>query len=1197
MPSTPAALEPLEQRLLLSAWIEGAVWHDLNGDGFRDLDEPGLDGWTVELLDGDTGEVEATAVTVGSDVNGDETIDPITETGLYAFEVVEEVSYDVRQVEQDGWRQTYPIASTYTLTLLDGETESDISFGDTRIGSVSGQVFADVDGDGVRDAGEVGLDGWTVELLDGAGGEVLDTATTAPRDVDGDGGADPETETGLYAFADLPPGDYTVRQTLPAGWVQTYPTSPDHAITLGYGQEVDDADFARHALPGEIHGGVWDDADGNGQWDTDETGLVDWRVFIDEDDDGLWDPGESFEMTGPDGSYAFTDLAPGTYVVAEDVQDGWDQTSPGGGAVQFASAAAVTVAIEPITTSGSVSAAHLTGELVAADTSGSPVVQVAVSGPLINVDDFRADTRFAGIDGSGLAAVIIDTGIDLDHPFFGPDTDSDGVADRIVYSYDFADDDPDATDLNGHGSNVSSIVASSDATYTGMAPGADIIHLKVFSDSGTSYFSYVEDALQWVVANAAAYNIASVNMSIGDESNYVSATSRYGLGDELSALAAMDVIVVSASGNEFYSSDSEPGVTYPAADPNSLAIGAVYDSGPSGYAYGSGARAYSSGADRIAPFSQRHETLMTVFAPGAPITGAGPTGGTRTLHGTSQASPHVAGIAVLTQQLALDRLGRRLSPDEFASLLRSTGVTINDGDDEDDNVTNTGLDYPRVDVLALGEAIVAMADNAPVHVVHLDPEQIETGVDFGNRREVVLSAETEVPDLVAGRDTGVSDSDDVTALNNGTAGAKLQFSVGGTVADATVTIYADGAPVGSAMATGTTTLVETDGVNTLGEGDREITARQTEVGKGASGDSVALIVTIDTVAPTVDGFGLDSSDAEWRVGTVDSAEWTAGRDYETAPWSTVDVLAVSFDEAVAAATGDLTLTGIDAGAVAVTDVAGEETTDVAFTVAGTAGGYLDRDRYDVSLGTNVTDIAGNPLAGWSTELALLPGDINGDGEVGSLDRRDLRNAYGSEIGYAGYSVLVDVNGDGSAGSLDRRVLRNHYAQSLPELPEAPPAQADATAGGAVLTAGAGAAMRTFTTAAGETVAAGWSAARASAEAGGATIEVSVGAEQRAKPQAVRGAAIVSSVEGQVEAGTEDGTGASVSEEDGFARAGALGPAIEPVGVFFWSDGAWAGADDWVVVDDGGAAGEAQLEPDLSAGLTDPLTGDAIQASR
>src|SRR5690606_15228652 len=123
-----------------------------------------------------------------------------------------------------------------------------------------------------------------------------------------------------------------------------------------------------------------------------------------------------------------------------------------------------------------------------------------------------------------------------------PDANNDGIADRIVYQYDFANNDNNATDYNGHGSNVSSIVASSDATYRGMAPGANVIHLKVFTDAGAGNFSYVEKALQWCVANAAAYNIASINMSLGDNANWSSAQSLYGISDELAALAAMDVI-------------------------------------------------------------------------------------------------------------------------------------------------------------------------------------------------------------------------------------------------------------------------------------------------------------------------------------------------------------------------------------------------------------------------------------------------------------------------------------------------------------------------------------------------------------------------------------------------------------------------------------------------------------------------------
>lgn len=85
-----------------------------------------------------------------------------------------------------------------------------------------------------------------------------------------------------------------------------------------------------------------------------------------------------------------------------------------------------------------------------------------------------------------------------------------------------------------------------------MAPGAKIIDLKVRKDVrplGSSdeinKFPYVEQALQWVWENADTYNIASVNMAFGSGQSFTSPISLYGIGDELAALAAKNIIVVS----------------------------------------------------------------------------------------------------------------------------------------------------------------------------------------------------------------------------------------------------------------------------------------------------------------------------------------------------------------------------------------------------------------------------------------------------------------------------------------------------------------------------------------------------------------------------------------------------------------------------------------------------------------------------
>ncbi len=422
----------------------------------------------------------------------------------------------------------------------------------------------------------------------------------------------------------------------------------------------------------------------------------------------------------------------------------------------------------PYTTTNSPIPVYKTGEVVELDGGAAILPQSNQSGPVVGIDDYRADARFQGFDGSGQAIVILDTGIDLDDPFFGPDNDGNGISDRIVYQYDFADNDGNAGDFDGHGSNVASIAASSHGTYTGMAPGADIIALKVFTNAGSGHFGYIENALQWVINNAEAYNIVSVNMSLSDGGNYSSAVTQYGIADELATLAAMDVMVVSASGNGFYELNSVQGVAYPSADPNSLSVGAVYDANTGGWSYGTGAIAYTTAADRITPFSQRDDSLSDIFAPGAAITGAGAGSSLTTMHGTSQAAPHIAGIAALAQQLATEVMGRRLTYEEFSNLLQSSADIIIDGDDENDNVANTGLAFPRVNVAELGEAILELAfpgadtyySISNLDVVKAEGNQLQTAFTYTITRTGNTSGAATIDYAVTGTGDNPATADD-----------------------------------------------------------------------------------------------------------------------------------------------------------------------------------------------------------------------------------------------------------------------------------------------------------------------------------------------------------------------------------------------------------------------------------------------------
>jgi hypothetical protein len=301
------------------------------------------------------------------------------------------------------------------------------------------------------------------------------------------------------------------------------------------------------------------------------------------------------------------------------------------------------------------------------------------------------------VDGSGLAVAVIDTGVRSTHIDFG---------NRIVAQKNFVNGTDNAWDDHGHGTHVSGIILA-DSISQGIAPGAKLVSLKALDDTGFGYWEVIDKALKWVLRNKDAYNITVVNMSIGDSGNYTEGFNDF-LSQTIKELRAERIAVTIAAGNNFKHHESKQGMSFPANCPSCVSVGAVYDANLGIQAYWSGAAAFSTGADRITPFSQRlhwttsAESRTDIFAPGARVTSTGYRDdySMATMSGTSMAAPMTAGTILLIQQLFLRKYGELPSVDMLESILMKTATIINDGDDEDDNVENTGLDYPRGDALA-----------------------------------------------------------------------------------------------------------------------------------------------------------------------------------------------------------------------------------------------------------------------------------------------------------------------------------------------------------------------------------------------------------------------------------------------------------------------------------------------------------------
>ena len=284
------------------------------------------------------------------------------------------------------------------------------------------------------------------------------------------------------------------------------------------------------------------------------------------------------------------------------------------------------------------------------------------------------------VDGTGQSVAVIDTGVNYNNAAFGGGI---GAGHKVVAGVDFTGSPNGVLPTWQHGTGVAGLVASNDPNHPGIAPGADIVALRVFGDNNQGSFGEIADALDWVVQHHNDYNITAVNLSVSDGGNYTSNVYAHdgGIGQRLtSAVAKLDALnipVVVAAGNSF--DGKTQGVGFPSIIPDTISVTST------------------DATDKIVSDAQRlgvvkgGASAVKIAAPGVGITGPSDGNNFMTEDGTSFAAPQVTGGIVLLQQIYENTYHTLPTVAQLDQLLQEGAVTVHDG--------TTGIDVGRVDLL------------------------------------------------------------------------------------------------------------------------------------------------------------------------------------------------------------------------------------------------------------------------------------------------------------------------------------------------------------------------------------------------------------------------------------------------------------------------------------------------------------------